>query len=184
MAYGKIIPDLTIHGEPAPYPVVNERSIRATAGLMFAIGFSTFWYVFLTKDPSPIVYVVSAFWFDFFLKAVFGPQYSYFGFVGRFLTRNQRPEYVGAIQKRFAWSIGLFMATAMMIVSVFLEVRGLAPFAICSTCLFFMWLESACGICVGCKIYNYLVNKGVMKEPQYRPACPGGVCSIKNRPKK
>ncbi len=36
-----IIPDLQIHGAPAPYPVLNERAIRATAWLMFAIGIST-----------------------------------------------------------------------------------------------------------------------------------------------
>ena len=42
MLYGKIIPDLTIEGKPAPYPVVNEREIRAAAGIMFLIGVITF----------------------------------------------------------------------------------------------------------------------------------------------
>jgi len=32
--YGKTIPGLTIDGKPAPYAVVNEREVRAGAGLM------------------------------------------------------------------------------------------------------------------------------------------------------
>ena len=66
MQYGTVIPSLTIHGTPAPYPVVNERSIKAAAGLMFAIGISTFWYVLITKNHTPVYVVVSVFWLDFF----------------------------------------------------------------------------------------------------------------------
>ena len=178
MAYGKIIPNLKINGVPAPYGVVNERSIRATAGIMFAIGFGVFWYIFLTKDYSPMPYVVALFWVDFFLKTIFDPKYSIIDVLGRWITRNQEPEYVGAIQKRFAWGIGLAMATTMAIVALLFNMRGWIPFAICSICLFFMWLESACGICVGCKIYGYLLRKKHIKAPEYKPACPGGVCAI------
>lgn len=181
MQYGTIIPGLKINGVPAPYPVVNERSIRATAGIMFVIGFSTFWYVSLTKDYTPIKYVVSLFWIDFFLKAFIAPKYSIIGIFGRWLTRFQKPEYVGAIQKRFAWMIGFFMASSMIVVSVLLNIRGILPFMICGTCLLFMWLESACGICAGCKIYSFLLKKGILKTPEYRPACPGGSCSIQTK---
>jgi hypothetical protein len=31
-----------IYGSPAPYPVLNERAIRAGAGLVFAFGFFSF----------------------------------------------------------------------------------------------------------------------------------------------
>lgn len=177
MTYGTIIPGLVLHGRPAPYPVVNERAIRATAGIMFAIGLSTFWYVFLTGDRAPTGFVVAAFWLDFFLKAVFGPQLSIFGFFGRWLVRGQQPEFVGAIQKRFAWSLGLGMASLMVALLLF-GVRGPATFAVCGTCLAFMWLESACGICVGCRIYSFLLAKKILPEPAIRPACPGGACEI------
>ncbi len=179
MTYGKTIPNLEINGSPAPYPVVNERSVRATAGIMFVIGFFTFSYVFFTKDYTPIVYVVSVFWLEFFLKSVFQPHWSIFGVFGRWITRHQKPEYVGAIQKRFAWSLGVIMATAMMVVSVGFDIRGIAPFVICMTCLFFMWLESSCGICVGCKIYGWMLDKKLLAQPEYKPACPGGACSLK-----
>jgi hypothetical protein len=70
------------------------------------------------------------------------------------------------------------MATAMLIVTVWFGIKWYAPFAICMTCLFFMWMESALGICVGCKIYYWLIKLGILKEPEHRPACPGWACSI------
>jgi hypothetical protein len=178
MAFGEVIPGLKIDGVEAPYPVVNERAVRATAGLMFLIGICTFFYVFYTKDFTPVYYVVPAFWLDFFLKTFFGPKFSIFGFFARYFVRNQRPDYVGALQKRFAWAIGLVLASIMMIGPIGFGVRGLLPLSICTICLFFMWLETAFGICVGCKIYGFLLKKGIMKEPEFKPACPGGACSI------
>lgn len=168
-----------INGEPAPYPVVNEREIRGAAGIMFAIGLMTFMYVFITRDFSPMYIVVPLFWIDFFLKTLFQPSYSMFGAIARLVVRRQTPEYVGAIQKRFAWTLGLVLATIMLIFPIALGVRGVLPLTICSICLFFMWLESVFGICVGCKLYPIFVNLGILKKPEVKPACPGGACSIK-----
>ena len=176
--YGQIIPGLEIHGEPANYGVVNERAIRATAGIMFLIGFATLNYTFYTKDFSVANFVVPIFWLDFLLKVI-NPKYSFFGVIGRTIVKKQKPEYVGAIQKRFAWSIGLALASIMLIFAVGLGIRGTLPFTICSICLFFMWLETSFGICVGCKIYNYLISKNIIPHPEFKPACPGGACSIK-----
>ncbi len=74
--YAKTIPNLEIDGKPAPYPVVNERSVRATAGVMFVIGCSAFWYIRVTGDYTPMMIVVPLFWLDFLLKAVFTPSWS------------------------------------------------------------------------------------------------------------
>ncbi len=177
--YGQVIPDLTIDGKPAPYGVINERAVRATAGIMFVIGFSTLWYTRTTSDFTLMYIVVPLFWLDFFLKAVFAPKYSVIGFFGRMLVKKQKPEWVGAIQKRFAWGIGLFMATLMIIGTLMLGLRGSYPLTICGICLTFMWLETSAGICVGCKIYTFLTKHNIIKKPEHAPACPGGACSIK-----
>lgn len=179
MAYGTIIPGLIIDGKPAPYGVVNERSVRATAGIMFLIGILTFFRIRTTGDYTALMVVVPLFWLDFLLKTVAGPMYSIFGILGRFATRRQRPEWVGAAQKRFAWGIGLTLSSVMMIVSIGLQIRGWIPFGICMTCLTFMWMESALGICAGCKMYAWLQKIGWIAIPEHQPACPGGVCSIK-----
>jgi hypothetical protein len=176
--YGKIIPNLKINNKPAPYPVVNERGVRATAGIMFLIGISTFFYVFLTKNFTPMYLIVPIFWLDFFLKII-QPHYSIFGLIGDLLVKNQTPEYVGAIQKRFAWSLGLIMASTMVVVGIFMGIRGWIPFSICGICLIFMWMETALGICVGCKIYKHLLQKGIIPKPKIQPVCPGGICKLK-----
>lgn len=94
------------------------------------------------------------------------------------MVHRQHPEYVGAIQKRFAWAIGLALATIMMIGPLLFQIQGVLPFIICSLCIFFLWLETAFGICVGCSIYQLAIQNGVLKEPTFRPACAGGVCRI------
>ena len=50
--------------------------------------------------------------------------------------------------------------------------------AICAVCLVCMFMESAFGICIGCKIYNNLIAFGILKAPEYKPACAGNVCSL------
>lgn len=191
MAYGRIIPGLTIDGVPAPYGVVNEREIRAAAGLMFAVGLIALLSVYYDRNVQLAFWVVLAFWVDFVLKVAIGPEWSYIGRVAGLLVRRQRPEYVGAIQKRFAWSIGLVLSSivlfflARIVLNPACTDAGVAgtspcliPMILCGTCLVFMWLESAAGICVGCNIYAWLTKKGFVQRPEYAPACPGGVCSV------
>lgn len=178
MAYGTIIPGLTIHGAPAPYGVVNERAVRATAGIMFLVGIVSFHIVRTTGNYTVLNVVVPLFWLDFLLKTSLGPAYSIFGVLGRWATKKQKPEWVGAAQKRFAWSMGLALSSVMLVTAVLLQVRGVVPFVICMTCLGFMWMESALGICVGCKIYGALLRAKLIPDPEHRPACPGGACSI------
>jgi len=120
---GKIIPGLTINGEPAPYGVLNERAVRATAGIMFAIGFFTLLTTFYTKEYNLLYFVVVSFFLDFLIKVLIGPAFSPFSKLGSFLVRKQNPEWVGAIQKRFAWGIGLAMTLIMIHVVILFEIR-------------------------------------------------------------
>ena len=83
------------------------------------------------------------------------------------------------MQKRFAWGIGLTLSSVMLVASVLLGVRGWLPLLICGTCLTFMWMESALGICAGCKMYGWLQRIGVLPVPEHRPACPGGACAVR-----
>jgi hypothetical protein len=112
------------------------------------------------------------------MKVVIGIKFSPISQLANFIVRKQKPEYVGAIQKRFAWSIGLALSSAMIILLFGFGIQGVTNLIICSLCLTFMFMESAFGICVGCKIYNYLLSQGLIKQPEYKPACPGNVCSI------
>lgn len=175
---GEIIPGLQINGKPAPYPVVNERSVRAGAGMLFLLAGSAFGLAFLTADFRLLKIVVVILFIDFFMKVFLGPKFSIVSRIAGFIVRKQKPEYVGGIQKRFAWSIGLLMATLMIFLLFVFQVQGIINLTMCILCLSFMWLESSCGICVGCKIYYAFLRWGILKEPEVLPACPGGACPI------
>lgn len=178
MSYWTIIPWLLIHWNPAPYPVVNERAVRASAGTMLLIWFITFTIVYSTKDYTYLYPTVLAFWLQFFISTVRWPKRAPFSILGRWMVRFQKPEYVWAIQKRFARGLWLSMATAMLIVTAWFTMTWYVPFAICMTCLFFMRMESALGICVGCKIYYRLIRRWWIENPEHKPACPGWSCEI------
>lgn len=176
--YGTVIPNLVLYGAPAPYPVLNERAVRAGAGLMFALGTFAVFHGFYLADFTYLKVLVLLFFIDFLMKVVVGIRFSPFAQLGELLVRNQNPEYVGAMQKRFAWSIGLVLSGIMVLLLYVLDVRGPVNLTICSMCLLFMWLESAVGVCVGCKIYSLLLKHGMIAKPAHKPVCAGNVCAL------
>lgn len=176
--YGKTIPGLTIHGRPAPYPVLNERAIRAGAGILFVLAFFAFMQALYLGEYIYLKAFVILFFFDFLMKVVVGVRFSPVSQLANWIVNKQEPEYVGAVQKRFAWGIGLLLSTVMVVLLHFFDVRGPVNFAICSVCLTFMFMETAFGICVGCKMYNWLLKVGIIPQPEHKPACPGNVCAI------
>lgn len=176
--FGTVVPGLLIHGKPAPYPVLNERAIRAGAGIMFALGLFAFFHAFYLNDYLYLQIFVTIFFVDFFLKVLIGTRFSPISQIANFLVRKQSPEYVGAVQKRFAWSIGLVLSGTMLLLVFGFGIIGWPNLAICGLCLTFMFLESAVGVCVGCLIYGKLLHVGIIKPPAVRPACAGNVCAI------
>jgi len=175
--FGKIIPDLEIDGESAPYPVLNERDARAAAGIMLVIGSFAFVQAFLLRDFSWITAIIILFTLEFAIRLA-NPSLAPFYALGSLLVKNQRPEWSGAAQKRFAWSLGLLMASTMVVLVFGFGIWGLPNLIICLVCLSLLWMESALGVCVGCKMYYGLMRLGLVKKPDVMPACPGGVCAI------
>ncbi len=162
-------------GERVPgydIPVLNEREIRAAAGILFVFALISINIVSLKGDFGLLRYFITFFLVDFVVRVFVSPAYSPTLILGRLIVRNQVPEYVGAQQKKFAWVIGIGLGVLMyvflIIVNAFSPITGLA----CFICLIFLFFESAFGICLGCKFYS-LFNKG---KAQY---CPGEVCDRK-----
>jgi hypothetical protein len=44
-----------------------------------------------------------------------------------------------------------------------------------------MWMESALGLCLGCKIYAWLVRHGYKSPDTEIEVCAGGVCALEVR---
>jgi hypothetical protein len=157
-----------------PVPVFNEREARAGAGILFFLALIAFMHAWLKGDFGPTQWVIVGFFIDFFIRVLINPRFSPSLILGRLAVKNQIPEYVGAPQKRFAWTIGLALASLMLYLVVFNNVRGPINILTCLLCLMLLFFESAFGICIGCKFYN-LVNK------ERAQLCPGGVCELKDR---
>jgi len=155
-------------------PVLNEREIRATAGLLFLMMFTSIMIVIFENHYLMLKYSIVIFLTDFIIRVFVNPKYSPTLIVGRRIVRNQVPEYVGAQQKKFAWIIGVIISATMFILIGVLNLDNPITTLLCYVCLIFMFFETAFGICVGCKIYAWVYKD----EAQY---CPGEVCEIHAR---
>jgi hypothetical protein len=151
--------------------VLNEREVRASAGILFFLALIAFMNAWLTGNFQPTRIFVVAFLIDFAIRVLVNPRYSPSLLLGRIAVRNQVPEYVGATQKRFAWSIGLALALAMLFLVVVNRVVGPINLIICSACLLLLFFEAAFGICIACTVYNFF-------HRQKARLCPGGRCEV------
>lgn len=152
-------------------PVLNERAVRASAGLLFLFAIIAFMNAWLLGNFRPTRVFVLAFLFDFSLRIFINPRYAPSLIIGQWVVRKQQPEYVGAPQKRFAWGIGFVLALAMLYLMVLNNVIGPINLIVCAACLTLLFFEAAFGICIGCKIYNLFSSEKAQ-------LCPGGVCEV------
>jgi len=150
-------------------PVLNEREIRASAGILFLVAFISLMMILFKGDFSLIKYFLTVFLIDLIIRVFVNPAFAPSLIIGRWIVRNQTPEYVGAKQKKFAWSIGIGLAVVMFVFLVIVNATSPITGIACLICLIFLFFESAFGICLGCKFYS-MFNK---EKAQY---CPGEVC--------
>ena len=155
-------------------PVLNEREIRAAAGILFLVMFISILTVIFTGNFTMLKYAVTIFLTDISIRVFINPKFSPFLIIGRLMVRNQVPEYVGAPQKKFAWVIGVILASLIFILTNIVNSYGPITALVCLICLIFLFWETAFGICLGCKFYGIFYKDKV----QY---CPGEICEVKDR---
>ena len=157
-------------------PVLNEREIRAAAGLLFLIMFISILLAIIKGNFLMFKFAVTAFLTDMVIRVFINPEFSPFLILGRLIVRNQVPEYVGAPQKKFAWIIGVVLASTIFTLVVVLNSYSPISGIICMICLIFLFFETAFGICIGCKFYKIFYKE----KAKY---CPGEVCEVKSKEK-
>ena len=155
-------------------PVLNEREIRASAGILFLVMFFALMLIMFKGSFLLIKYMITLFLTDFIIRVFVNPKYSPTLIIGRLIVSRQNPEYVGAAQKKFAWIIGLVLATIMFILLVVVNAFSPITGIICLICLIFLFFESAFGICLGCLFYPMFFKE----KTQH---CPGEVCKAKSK---
>ena len=154
-------------------PVLNEREVRAGAGILFFVTIVVFLGAWHADLMLPAQLMIIAFFGDFAIR-VFAPRFSPSLILGRLAVSGQKPEYTAAAPKRFAWMIGLALASFMLVTLVFMRDMSLVNFSICGICIVLLFMESSFGICLGCVIYNKVLKREVA-------LCAGGICEVRQK---
>ncbi len=162
------------------YKVLNERIVRASSGVMLLIAFIAFIYGFIIKEYIVLPYLTGFLAFNFFVAVFINPKFSPIIFISWLIVKKQSSLPIGAIQKRFAWSLGLGLTATIFIMSLFLinNVSWFEPVCmLCLICISLLYLETVFGICVGCQLYHLSVRLKIMPAPKEKPNCMGDACS-------
>lgn len=152
--------------------VLNEREIRAAAGILFLATFISLMLILFKGNFLPVKYVVTIFLADFIIRVFVNPRFAPTLIIARLIVGQQVPEYVGAPQKRFAWIIGVALSATMFVFLVVVNAYSPITGIVCLICLVFLFFESAFGICLGCKFYPLFFKVKARH-------CPGEVCDVR-----
>ncbi|MCI2177828.1 MAG: DUF4395 domain-containing protein [Ancrocorticia sp.] len=160
---GQIVPGYSV-------PVINERAVRAAAGLLMLSGGIAYAFAIAANSGAPLKPFGIVFMADMLIRVTAGDRYSPSLALGRVIVRRQKPEWVGASQKAYAWWFGV----AMAMTSCFAMGYFGAPFAaiavLCGFCLAMLFMEASFGICVGCTLQRVFDRRNPTLY------CPGGAC--------
>jgi hypothetical protein len=155
-------------------PVLNEREIRASAGILFFLAFIAIAQASMINNFLFLKYFIVMFLVDFVVRVFVNPMYSPTLIIGRWIVGRQVPEYVSAAPKKFAWIIGLILVTIMYFHFIVANLYGPIAGIICMICLLFLFFESAFGICLGCIFYGWIYKDKALY-------CPGESCKVKDK---
>jgi len=133
-------------------PVVNERAVRASAGLLFVVGFSAWLYSLITGDLQPMRAFGIVFAIEMYVRLFLGTRFTPTLVLGTLITRAQRPEWVEARSKTVAWGLGFGMALVGCLALGWLGLPAAIAQTICGICLALLYAEAAFGYCLGCEI--------------------------------
>mgnify|MGYP000365487747 FL=1 len=132
--------------------VVNERAARASAGLLFLFGFVAWLYALSSGDLTPLRAFGAAFLLEMNIRLFVSSRFAPVLALGALVTRRQRPEWVDARSKQFAWALGLGMALVSCLSLGLLGLPAAITLVICALCMTLLFAETAFGLCIGCSI--------------------------------
>ena len=169
------------HIEGVEYKVMDERRMRASAGIMFLLGLIAFINGFILQNFKVIPFISGFLLLNFIIGIFINPKFSPTIILASLFVRKQSQLPIGAVQKKFAWTLGLLLASGIFVLSLFLlkDIKFFEPVCmLCMICLVILYLETAFGICMGCKLYHAFLKVGILRQPEVKPNCMGDSCAI------
>jgi hypothetical protein len=152
-------------------PVLNERAVRAGAGILFLLAMVAFMNAWLLGNFGPTRMFVVGFLIDFTIRIFVNPRYAPSLVLGQWVVRKQQPEWTGAPQKTLCLGDRFRSGCTDVVAGRDPAGGGAINILVCATCITLLFFETAFGICIGCKVYN-LLHKDAAQ------LCPGGVCAV------
>lgn len=167
--------------EGKSYKVVDERRMRASSGIMFLLGIIAFINGFILNNYIVIPYISGFLLLNFIIGVFINPKFSPTQLLAKLAVRKQSSLPIGAVQKHFAWSLGLVLSAVIFGLSLMLigDPTYFEPVCfLCLVCLILLYSETAFGVCIGCKIYYLAINLKLIKKPVEKPNCMGDACEV------
>lgn len=150
---------------------MDEHAVRMRAGLLNVITWVAIMNVFHMKNPDLVNVIFGIVSWEFLTSMLFGlTPLSPLGVIATLMSvvLQPAPLWKPANPKRFAWLIGLSLATTCFILVQFRKDLGdayrPAVATVALTCNLATWLEGNAGFCVGCFLYNNVLVPYTGKE--------------------
>ena len=143
---------------------MDEHAVRIRAGILNIISWMALLNIVVFRELTVVYALYPVVAWEFIASSVFGlTPLAPIGTVATLLAILFQPVplWKPANPKRFAWSIGLVLASVCFLTVVWFRRAGLSEdsylYMLGTTvimCNIFTWLESVCGFCLGCFVYN------------------------------
>jgi len=169
--------------EGSSYKVLDERRMRGSAGIMLLLGLIAFINAFVLRQFTIVPFIAGFLMINFMIGIFINPKFSPTVFISYLFVRKQSSLPIGAIQKKFAWSLGLVLSVVIFGLSLKLlnDSSFFAPVCVlCLICLALLYFETVFGICMGCKLYYLFIYLKIIKKPKERPNCMGDSCKTES----
>lgn len=169
--------------EGLSYKVLDERIMRASSGIMFLVGLIASINGFVLDKYAIIPYAIGFLVLNFMIGLFINPKYSPTIILATRIVKKQSAQPIGAVQKKFAWSLGLVLSSTIFVLSLYLQKNKIyfEPVCLlCIICMVLLYLETAFGICVGCKLYAYTLRLNIIPKPKEKPNCMGDSCTYES----
>lgn len=167
--------------EGKSYKTVDEHQMKANASVMLIVGIIAFMNGFMLQNYIALPFITGFLVVNFMIGLFINPKFSPTMIIAKIMTKDKEPLPIGAIQKKFAWSLGLILTATIFVLSIMLLEKPELFNTLCMLCLVcitILYFESVFGVCIGCKLYQLALKMKLIKAPEDRPNCMGDGCDI------
>ena len=176
MGFGKLI-------DEKKFLVVDERVMRLNALFILLVAISAFINGMELHNFKVLPYIIGFIWANFMIGIFINLDYAPTVALANLILGKKVKKPIGAIQKKFAWGLGLLLSSVILGLSIFLDANpGLfnAVCLLCLLCIAIIFFEVVFKICIGCELYFLSIDLKLIKAPKVdeKPNCMGDSCEI------